>query len=184
MSSQAEQKESSAKVCLTCPSTIAPEQPEWAKQCMDCFKDDRTKRNCKVCEKPKIVNTEPEWKTVCGACFKESPMKRCVQCKEFNIKAFEWRKMCKECFEKGDFARPCQVCKIRPVDPGAATYIVNCTKCYLEKKKQTHDACPWCPNDPSKRFTLNKRKGAPACRSCMISKDLIKLNSNIEAVGA
>lgn len=90
--------------------------------------------------------------------------------------------MCKECFDKKEFARPCQECGLRPVKASAPVYVKTCTKCYLEKKKMTHDACPWCPHDPMKHFQLNKRKEAPGCRTCMIDRGLIKIVQHAQMV--
>lgn len=182
MSSQQDPKESSVKTCVTCPSLIPSDQPGWTRQCYDCYKDKGTKRACELCKLKKIPVVEPEWKKVCALCFRDSPMKRCLQCKELNIKSFEWRTLCKGCYDKGDFNRPCQSCKIRPVSPSAPSYVVTCTKCYLAKKRQTHDTCPWCEPDPTRKEALNKRKEAPGCRDCMMSKGLIKTNTTIEVV--
>ena len=163
------------KKCATCPVQITVDQgTEWKTQCVDCFKDERTKRECKLCKKKKICITEPSYKDVCGLCYREAPMKPCSKCKQYVIKAFEWRSMCSPCFKAADFDRPCQTCKVRPIQSHLPSYVTSCTRCYLEKKQLTHDACPWCPKDPdTKRLTLNKRKGAPGCRNCMIEKGLI-----------
>jgi hypothetical protein len=162
--------------CVTCPVMVVLETgSEWKTQCVDCFKDERTKRECKLCKKKKICVMEPSYKDVCSLCYKEAPMKPCSKCKEYVIKAFEWRSMCSPCFKLADFERPCQSCKIRPIGTHLPSYVISCTKCYLEKKKLTHDACPWCPKDPTRKLTLNKRKEAPGCRDCMTSKGMITL---------
>jgi hypothetical protein len=164
------------KQCATCPTIFEVENgTEWKTQCKDCFMDERTKRACKICGQKKICVTEPTYKEVCAGCYKDAPMKPCTKCKQYVLKAFEWRTMCHECFKKADFDRPCQVCKVRPIATHLPSYVTKCGKCFLEEKQKTHDACPWCPPDPSRRFNLNKRKEAPGCRTCMEKKGMLKL---------
>lgn len=164
------------KKCATCPVVLELENgTEWKTQCADCFKDDRTKRPCKICTKKRICITEPSYKDVCGTCYKEAPMKPCNTCKQYVLKAFDWRNMCGDCFRVGDFKRPCQECKIRPIAEHLPSYITSCSRCYLNKKKKTHDACPWCVPEVKKAVTLNKRKEAPGCRKCMESRGMLQL---------
>jgi hypothetical protein len=164
------------KKCATCPVKLMLESgTEWKTQCSDCFQDERTKRECKICNKKKICITEPSYKDVCGSCYKEAPMKPCATCKQYVLKAFDWRNMCGDCFKTGDFKRPCQECKVRPVAEHLPSYVTSCSRCYLEKKKKTHDACPWCVPAVKKQVTLNKRKEAPGCRKCMESRGMLQL---------
>lgn len=172
--------------CVTCPVKFPVQTgKEWAVQCYDCHRDESTKRECKICKKKRIIVTEPSYKEVCGLCYKASPMKPCEGCREYNLKSFEWRSLCSECYKNKNFARPCTECETRPIPAHLPSYVTTCTKCYLEKKRATHDACPWCPPplDPSREL-LNKRKEAPGCRTCMKSKGLIETgNYGIVMVG-
>lgn len=160
--------------CSTCPATIPGSDPEWFSQCPDCFQDERTKRNCTVCNKPKISCTAEAWKTVCATCYNESPLRQCNGCKVYNIKAVEpsWRNYCQECYKNKQFERVCEECKVRPIKSSLPKYVKNCTKCYIDKKSLTHEPCPSCP--PEMQKLLRKRKSAPSCRECMIGQGLIK----------
>jgi len=163
-----------AVTCGTCTAFLEPDTPVWAKQCMDCFRDSATRRECRVCSKPRIAVSEPEWKQVCGKCFQEAAMKPCVGCKEFKIKAFEtWRTLCKDCWvDRAKYMRICQVCNDRPLKPDVPDYIKTCTKCFIDMKKLTHDLCPTCTGRNA--TLLRKRKTAPACRDCMKDQGLIQ----------
>lgn len=160
------------KQCSTCPGTIPAGELAWKKQCVDCFRDDRTKRPCEICRKPKIPVTEEAWKKVCHTCFAESPTaKQCEGCKLFVIKACEWRKLCLECYRTKNFKRVCEQCGCRPVDSRQPSYIKTCTRCYLDKKRTTHDRCPTCVGQAAKM--LKRRIGHPSCRDCMMANGLI-----------
>lgn len=160
------------RMCMTCPDELPVDAFEWARQCHDCFRDERTKRVCMLCAKPRIPCTEPEWKKVCGTCFKDAAMRPCSKCKEYKIKSFDpaWRTMCQECYQSKEWDRPCSECKERPVKDGLPSYITKCTRCYLKQKNETHDNCPTCVGDRPRW----KRKSAPSCRDCMISNGMIK----------
>jgi hypothetical protein len=162
------------RVCITCPSCIPDTQPTWVRQCSDCFRDDSTRRPCRVCEKPRIPVTEPAWKQVCGHCFRDAAMRPCSACKEYKIKSFdpEWRTLCKECYSEKKWKRTCTRCKERPIKDDMPSYILNCTKCYLEEKRMTHSMCPTCVGPRAKQLT--RRNGSPMCRECMLGKGLIR----------
>jgi hypothetical protein len=163
------------KTCSTCPATIPAGEMVWKRQCGDCFRDDRTKRMCVICCKPKIPITADPWRKYCTGCYADSPnAKQCESCKEYNIKACEWRKLCKQCFQDKKFTRTCETCHARPVDSKHPAYIKTCTRCYLEKKKQTHATCPTCLPPFDKMY--RRRIGSPGCRECMMHQGLIKVN--------
>lgn len=163
-----------ALTCSTCSADLEADQPSWAKQCVDCFRDDTTRRECRVCGKAKIAVSEPEWKQVCGTCFLQAAMKPCIGCKELKIKAFEtWRQLCKDCWvDRAKYMRICQVCDDRPLKSSVPDYIKTCTKCFIEMKKKTHEVCGSCTGKNA--TLLRKRKTAPACRDCMKEQGLIK----------
>lgn len=172
----------SCRQCVTCPVGIPDSDPDWTKQCGDCFRDQRTRRPCKVCNQHRIPVTEPEWKKVCGSCFKNAAMRPCTSCKEYKIKSFDpaWRVLCQDCFSQKKWTRTCQMCKDRPIRDEMPSYVTMCTKCYLENKKKTHDHCPTCTGERAKLMT--RRIGAPACRECMLGKGLIKTMDTTETV--
>lgn len=160
--------------CASCPCMVSedPERP-WVKQCYDCFRDDRTKRRCTICLKHKIIpQEENDWQKICGSCYSSSPLKPCIGCKLPKIKSVEdWRQLCSECWlTKEKWLKICESCCKRPLPKGAAAWVKDCSTCWLEKKKRGWEECPSCD---SKK--LIKRKGAPACRDCMIKAGKIKL---------
>lgn len=171
---EADEIKETIRKCTTCPSLLDDSQPAWARQCIDCFKDDNTRRPCVVCEKPRIDVSEPEWKKVCGSCFKDAAMKPCQGCKEFKIKAFEtWRTLCKDCWvDRAKYLRICTVCNDRPLKSGVPDWVTTCTKCFIDAKKLTHELCPTCTGKNA--TLLRKRKRAPACRECMSAQGLIR----------
>jgi hypothetical protein len=168
------------RYCLTCPAELAVDAFAWAKQCHDCFRDERTKRMCALCKKPRIPCTEPEWKVVCGTCFKDAAMRPCSKCKEYKIKSFDpaWRTMCQQCYQSKEWDRPCTECNERPVKDGLPSYITKCTRCYLKQKNETHESCPTCVGERPRW----ERKGSPSCRECMIGNGLIKIREEPCAV--
>lgn len=153
--------------CVTCPTKfeVNPER-DWAKQCYDCFKDDRTRRVCTACNKARILPTEKNiWQKLCGTCYAESPMRSCDGCKKPKIKTVEpWRQLCTDCWpDRHKFLQICEKCKDKPIKKGAPSWVNTCMKCYLTEKGKHFEKCGKC-NSPY----LTKRKTAPACRHCMI----------------
>jgi len=161
------------RLCATCPCVMEPE-PVWARQCSDCFRDDTTKRKCKVCDKARIPVSEPTWKVVCGSCYKNSPMKPCQGCNEFNLRAYETRPLCKTCYTNKNWARTCEGCNARPIKDGMPSYVKLCPSCYINNKKETHEKCGGCTGERAEKMT--KRKGTPFCRQCLQEKGLVMSN--------
>ena len=160
------------RLCQTCPSELTEDQEPWMKQCVGCFKDDQTKRNCAVCERPRIVINDERWKTVCNQCFKDAALKPCGSCREPKIRAYEsWRTLCKDCFADKKWKRTCEVCEERPIKDDLPAYVKSCTKCYMDKRRIEFASCPLCP--PDKQHLLSRRMGAPSCRDCMNDAGLI-----------
>jgi len=163
------------RLCMTCPAELAPDQDTWMRQCVECFKDDQTKRNCTVCQRPRIVINDEKWKTVCSECFKNAALKPCSACREPKIKAYEtWRTLCKDCYAAKKWKRTCVECGERPIKDDLPSYVKTCTHCYMDKRRKNFSVCQKCPQ-PNTR--LNCRKGAPSCRECMMKDGLI-VNSN------
>jgi hypothetical protein len=162
------------RMCETCPATLAPQDPEFARQCYDCYRDDRTKRPCRVCAKPKIPVTEPEWKDVCGACYKNAAMRPCTQCKQYTIRSTDpaWRVICQDCFKSKNWKRTCDDCGNRPIRDDLPAYVTKCSSCYLTAKKKTHDECMLCVTGDQRGQW--KRIESPMCRNCMVGQNLIK----------
>lgn len=161
--------------CRTCAAKFEYEdEKKFAKQCYACYRDDNTRKQCKVCKKFRIVPDEDgsNWQTICGTCYNESPLKNCVGCHQPNVKSIEtWRQLCKECWPKREnYLRICEQCKDRPIKAGAEKWVKTCHKCYLEKRALHFEPCPQC-----KSTKLIKNKNAPACRPCMLLNGQIKL---------
>jgi hypothetical protein len=157
---------------MTCPSQLDDSQDEWMKQCVGCFKDNTTKRNCAVCERPRIVINDETWKTVCNGCFKDAALKPCTSCRVPSIKAFEtWRTLCKDCYAGKKWKRTCEKCKERPIKDDLPAYVKTCTSCYMKDRKRNFTSCKICP--AAKSELLNCRNGAPACRDCMRDMNMI-----------
>jgi hypothetical protein len=158
--------------CKTCPALLDEKQESWMKQCVGCFKDTTTKRNCSVCERPRIVINDEKWKTVCNGCFKDAALKPCVSCRVPSIKAFEtWRTFCKHCYAAKNWKRTCETCKERPIKDDLPSYVKTCTRCYMNDRRRNFTNCTACPAD--KQGLLNCRNGAPMCRDCMRANNLI-----------
>jgi hypothetical protein len=158
--------------CKTCPALLDEKQESWMKQCVGCFKDTTTKRNCSVCERPRIVINDEKWKTVCNGCFKDAALKPCVSCRVPSIKAFEtWRTFCKHCYAAKNWKRTCEKCKERPIKDDLPSYVKTCTRCYMNDRMRNFTNCTTCPAD--KQGLLNCRNGAPMCRDCMRANNLI-----------
>lgn len=167
--------------CQTCPSKLGPDQEPWMKQCVECFRDDQTKRKCTVCQKPRIVINDEPWKTVCSQCFNDAALKPCTSCREPKIKAFEtWRTLCKECYAGKKWKRTCELCKERPIRDDQPSYVKTCNRCYMETRKIHYTNCPTCPLE--KKHLLNCRRGAPNCRDCMRNAGLIVMNTTERAI--
>ena len=166
------------RVCKTCPAWLDEDQEQWMKQCVGCFKDKTTKRNCAVCERPRIVINDEKWKTVCNGCFKDAALKPCGSCRVPSIKAFEtWRTLCKNCYANKNWKRTCETCKERPIKDDLPAYVKTCTRCYMLDRKRNFTSCPSCPVD--KEHLLSRRNGAPSCRDCMRVNKLIVNNDTI-----
>jgi hypothetical protein len=162
----------SPRTCQTCPAWISEDQEPWMKQCVGCFKDNTTKRNCTVCERPRIVINDEKWKTVCNGCFKDAALKPCTSCRVPSIKAFEtWRTLCKDCYANKNWKRTCAGCKERPIKDDLPAYVKTCTRCYMLDRKKNFTPCPSCP--VGKEHLLSRRNGAPSCRDCMRANNLI-----------
>lgn len=153
--------------CVTCPTMFEFDQAKaWAKQCYDCFKDDKTRRACSACGKHRILPTiGNEWQKICGQCYKDSPLRLCDGCQQPNLKAIEpWRQLCKGCWpQRHSLLRICNVCNDKPINKGAAKWIETCMSCYMTKRKEKFEKCTSCNSTH-----LSKRKTAPACRECMM----------------
>lgn len=176
---QVPENETSSRVCATCPAFV-DDTREWVRQCSDCFRDDRTKRACKLCGQARIPVSEEAWKQVCAACFKDAPMRPCTICKEYKIKSFDpsWRTMCVDCHkDPSKWPRVCETCNAQPIRDHLPLYVKTCTKCYLEKKSQTHETCPGCQSNPLRAKLLCKRKTAPACRECLFKSGELKVQT-------
>lgn len=160
--------------CITCPTKYEFDcEKPWAKQCYDCFKDERTRRKCSACDQYRILPTpENEWQKICNQCYKDSPLRVCDGCKQPALKAVEpWRQLCKDCWPRRfELLRICTVCNDKPINKSAPKWVESCMSCYMEKKKQHFEGCPVCKTEK-----LVKRKTAPACRQCMIKNGDVKL---------
>lgn len=163
------------RICVTCPTVLDPEKPDFIMQCDDCFKDESTKRNCSQCNLPRIINTEPEWKVVCTTCYKDSARRDCAGCHLPKIPIFEptWRNLCGECFNDKSKYRICKLCGEKAIRPGVPKYLSKCGDCWRDERTNNFEQCPICLSSDPKEF---KRKTAPCCRSCMKSKGLVKTN--------
>ena len=162
------------RCCKTCPSKLGAKDPPYARQCYDCYRDERTKRPCRVCEKHTIPVSEPEWKDVCGSCFKHAAMKPCSACNKYVIRSTDpkWKSICQDCYSAKNWKRTCDMCNDRPIRDDLPAYVTKCSVCYLKAKKETHDTCPECPAGERSCW---KRIEAPMCRNCMVGQGLVKV---------
>ena len=102
----------------------------------------------------------------------------CKNCKsQFERMGSEdWRKLCTVCYK--DNSKKCQTCKTNNISLSAPSWSVDCNTCWLQKKAATHDVCPECP--PALSTHLRRKKGQPACRSCMVTS---AFQSRMSALG-
>jgi hypothetical protein len=161
------------RLCVTCPTEMAPGKAEYIKQCDECYRDTSTKRICDQCNQPKLLVTDPSWRTTCGTCYKNDQKRKCLSCNEPKIPSYDpvWRTLCSDCFKNKDLYRTCPRCKSQAIRPGTAKYHTMCGPCWIETRQETHEQCPNCKHkDP--RF--KKKKGMAMCRDCMKEKGLIR----------
>ena len=130
------------RVCMTCANQLPQEQPSWARQCEECYKNPKTKRRCKVCKELKIPLTEPMWKQVCGSCYISSKLRACILCKQLKIKEIDpvWRTVCSDCYKNKDLFTECASCGEKSIKPGVPSYLKYCGPCYLVHKQKKKEA--------------------------------------------
>ena len=160
------------RVCMSCNVALTQEDPDYAKQCKECYSDERTKRACRVCNQFKIVVGEPDWKQVCGNCFKDSARRSCIGCHQDKIPAYEpsWRNLCGDCFKNKDLYRKCTKCGEKAIKPGVAPSVNQCGGCWLKMRSKTHTKCPQCHGP-----RLNTRIGDTMCRDCKVTAGGVRL---------
>ena len=90
--------------------------------------------------------------------------KNCVFCKRDFYTDADFKTSCPECYEK--FKRKCACGRNIPGD--APKFKTQCTSCWMESRKQTHERCPSCTG--ARALHLRKRKDKAECLDCAQKK--------------
>jgi len=92
--------------------------------------------------------------------------KQCLFCKKEFYTDQDFKSACPDCYEI--HRRKCACGRNLAID--APKYKVQCAKCWIESRKQTHEICPTCTG--AKALHLRKRKDKEMCLDCARSKTL------------
>lgn len=90
--------------------------------------------------------------------------KDCLFCKKAFYTDQEFKTACPDCYDT--HRRRCVCGRNLPID--APKYKVQCTKCWIEARKETHEVCPSCTG--ARALHLRKRKDKDMCLDCARSK--------------
>ena len=86
--------------------------------------------------------------------------KICIFCKSQFYTDQDFKSACPDCYETNK--RKCECGRNLPID--APKFKTQCSRCWIESRKKTHETCPSCTG--AKALHLRKRKDKPSCIDC------------------
>jgi hypothetical protein len=89
--------------------------------------------------------------------------KVCIFCKSQFYTDQDFKSACPDCYETNK--RKCECGRNLPIE--APKFKTQCSRCWIESRKKTHETCPSCTG--AKALHLRKRKDKPSCIDCFRS---------------